>query len=287
MLVTVTTPTYNRAPLLTRLYQSLCRQTCLDFEWLIVDDGSTDGSEQIVKGFISEGKLTIKYFRKPNGGKHTAINLAVRKAQGELFFIADSDDWLPPTSIESVKQHYESIRGNNEYAGICGLDSFPDGNIIGTGLPRMTVDASYLEIRDKYQVSGDMKEVYRTSVLREYPFPEINGETFCSEALIWNRIASKYLLRYFNEVIYTAEYQLDGITASITRIRIKNPVSTMMTYSEWIHYQIPLNRKIRYAINYWRFAFCSKRKVKISSWTMLFAPLGWIMHIIDKWKYNI
>lgn len=285
MLVTVTTPTYNRAGLLPRLYQSLCRQTCADFEWLVVDDGSTDDTGQVVENFMTEGKIAIRYFSKPNGGKHTAVNMAAREARGELLFIADSDDWLPDTAIEKVKQYFSPIRDNKEYAGICGLDSYPDGRVIGNGLSKDMIDASYLEIRDQYQVGGDMKEVYRTSTLREYPFPEIEGETFCSEALIWNRIAEKYKLRYFNDIIYIAEYQSDGITASITKARIKNPVSTMMTYAEWIRYSIPVTRKIRYAINYWRFAFYSKRRVAISSWTLLFAPLGWIMHIMDKRKF--
>lgn len=286
MLVTIATPTYNRASLLPRLYQSLCKQTCKDFEWLVVDDGSIDNTKQVIDGFKKECKIDIKYIYKPNGGKHTALNLAVKKAQGELLFIADSDDWLPMDSIKKVKQYYDPIRGNGDYAGICGLDSYSNGSIIGTGLPKKIIDASYLEIRDRYQVSGDMKEVYRTSVLKEYPFPEIEGENFCSEALVWNRIASKYILRYFNEAIYTAEYQPDGITASITKARIKNPISTMMTYSEWIHYSIPVKRKIRYAINYWRFAFESKKRIGISSWALLVAPFGWILHLMDKRRFE-
>lgn len=285
MLVTVATPTYNRATLLSRLYQSLCQQTCSDFEWLIVDDGSTDGSEQIVKDFISEGKITIKYLRKPNGGKHTAINLAVRKARGELFFIADSDDWLPDSSLDDVVNAYKQVEGDNSFGGVCGLDASPDGIVIGSGLPSNILKVSSLEISDKYGVRGDLKEVFRTSVIRNFPFPEIKGERFCPEVLVWNRIGSKYKMLFFNKVIYIADYQPGGITSAITRARMESPISTMMTYAEWIKYNTSFRRKVKSAINFWRFAFCTNSiGVKIPIWTIIFSPIGWLMHINDKYK---
>lgn len=288
MIVSIITPTYNRAHLLPRLYQSLCRQTYSDFEWIIVDDGSDDNTQNTVNSFIDRHHLDIKYIKKANGGKHTAVNRGIEEASGELSFIADSDDWLPSTSVEKVVLTYDAIRGNKEYAGVCGLDGYPDGKVIGSGLPEKIIDASYLEIRDKFGITGDMKEVYLTSVLREFPFPEIDGERFCSEALIWNRIASKYKLRFFNEIIYYAEYQGDGITSSITKARMKSPIATMMTYSEWICYNIPIGRKIKYAINYWRFAFCTKnRNIKIAPWAKMLMPLGWFIHNLDKRKCKL
>lgn len=171
MLVTVATPTYNRAPLLTRLYQSLCRQTCSDFEWLIVDDGSTDGSEQIVKDFISERKITIKYLRKPNGGKHTAINLAVRKAQGELFFITDSDDWLSETAIADVLEAYSVIKNDENFCGVCGLDQYADGAVVGSGLSHSTIDASPQEIREKWGGDRRFKGSLSNDSTSSFPFP--------------------------------------------------------------------------------------------------------------------
>lgn len=287
--VTICTPTYNRASLLNRLYQSLCRQTCKDFEWLVVDDGSTDQTLELLQKFKDEKKISVRYFSKSNGGKHTALNLGVKEAKGDLFFIADSDDYLPEDSIEVVLSYGRDIievsksAKSKEFGGVCGLDGFVNGQIVGTGLPIEQLDTTAIEIRDKYAVQGDMKEVYLTSVMREFPFPEIQGECFCPEALIWNRIARKYKLRFFNRVIYMVEYQMDGITSSITRARMKSPVATMMTYSEWFDLNISFKKKIRMAINYWRFAFCARhRSVKISSWGNFLLPVGLLMHLNDK-----
>ena len=284
--ITIFTPTYNRADLLPRLYDSLCNQTCKDFEWLIVDDGSQDDTECVVNKFVEDNIFSIRYYKKSNGGKHTAVNLGVQKALGELFFIADSDDFLPLDAVALVKEQWASVKGGDheaDFGGVCGLDGYADGRLVGSGLPQDIIDASYTEIRSKYGITGDMKEVYRTEVMREFPFPEIQGERFCPEALVWNRIAKMYKLRYFNRIIYVAEYQSDGITAGITRARMKNPIATMMTYFEWFGLDVPISQKVRSAINYWRFAFCAKeRTVKIASWGKLLAPIGYIMHLRDK-----
>jgi glycosyltransferase involved in cell wall biosynthesis len=124
MLITVFTPTYNRAKLLKRLYDSLCVQTFTDIEWLIIDDGSVDNTEKIVNGFIAENKIGIRYIKQRNGGKHRAINHGVREAKGELFFIVDSDDWLPEDSLETINKYYQGIKDDKSFAGISGLDGF-------------------------------------------------------------------------------------------------------------------------------------------------------------------
>ena len=121
MLVTIFTPTYNRAYRLTALYESLCSQTCKDFEWLIVDDGSSDNTEELVNGWINENKIDIRYIKQQNGGKHRAINNGVKNARGILFFIVDSDDILPDNSIDRVAVHYKMIEGKSEFGGLCGL----------------------------------------------------------------------------------------------------------------------------------------------------------------------
>ncbi len=284
MLVTVATPAYNRAHLLQRLYRSLCRQTCADFEWLVIDDGSTDHTAIEVDGFAAEGKMDIRYIRKQNGGKHTAVNLAAKEAKGELFFIADSDDWLPKTAIADVIEAYGTIKGDESFAGICGLDRYADGRIVGSGLPRPTIDASPLDIREKWGVKGDLKEVFRTEVIRGHPFPEIPGEKFCPEVLIWNRIGRRYKLRYFNKAIYTVEYQPDGLTNGITRARMNSPAASMMTYSEWFAQAVTFKAKLRMAVNYWRFAFCVpwRRRLRIAGWGKCLMPIGLIFYIKDK-----
>lgn len=284
MLVTIATPTYNRAHLLPRLYGSLCRQTCLDFEWLVVDDGSTDETLKIVNDFIKDGQISVRYINKPNGGKHTAVNMAARVALGQLFFIADSDDWLPSTAIEDVDKAYTSIKSDKSFAGICGLDQYGDGKIVGSGLPQSVIDSTPLEIRDKWGVTGDLKEVFITDIIRRNPFPEIPGEKFCPEVLVWNRIGREHKLRYFNKAIYKVEYQPDGLTSGITRARMNSPVASMMTYSELFDMSPSFMIKLRHAINFWRFAFCAPPRswVSIAGWGKLLFPLGALCHFKDK-----
>ena len=286
MLITVFTPTYNRAHLLPRLYESLCRQTFTDFEWVIVDDGSVDDTKGIVNKFLVDSVefLGIRYFYQENGGKHRAINRGVKEAQGELFFIADSDDSLPPDALEQVARVYETVRGDESFGGVCGLDGTFDGDIIGSGLPLERMDVNSIDLRNRYHVTGDMKEVFRTKVMREFPFPEIPNERFVPEMLVWNRIATKYKLRYFNRIIYLAEYQQDGITSSIVRARMQSPVASMMTYAEMTRYDIPLTQKVKAAVNFWRFYSPARpegeRAPKLRWWWWWTMPLGIVFH----WK---
>jgi glycosyltransferase involved in cell wall biosynthesis len=286
MLITVFTPTYNRRHLLQRLYGSLCCQTYRDFEWIIIDDGSSDNTEHVVNAFISENKIDIKYIQQENGGKHRAINHGVREAKGELFFIVDSDDLLPADSLETIYQTYKDIRNEKSYVGMSGLDGFADGRIIGSGLPQNTINCNSIEIRNKYHVTGDMSEVFRTDVMKEFPFPEVEGEKFCPEVLVWNRIAQKYKLRYINKIIYTAEYQQEGLTSNIVKIRMKSPIASMMCYAEMNRLNIPFAQKIKAAINYWRFRFCSDSGTipALSSLWLFTMPIGYMMHLSDK-KY--
>ena len=308
-MITVFTPTYNRGNLLNRLYQSLCKQKNKEFEWIIVDDGSTDETSCVIKMIQDKHAcedFPIHYYKKENGGKHTAVNMGVQKANGELFFIADSDDILPSNALQTVAEVWEQTKYDNSIGGICGLDGdINDGSIIGTGFPKEVhllnielsnhinigyIDATTRDVRFKLKVDGDMKEVFRTSVLREFPFPEIRGERFCPEVLIWNRIASKYKLRHIHNIIYLVEYQQEGITSAITRSRMDSPIATTMTYAEMLRYDIPLKIKIKSAINYWRFYFClsiEKRrqdKVKLALIWYMFLFLGYIIHVLDKSK---
>src|SRR5574344_640290 len=284
MMITVFTPTYNRGQLLQRLYESLCRQTFKNFEWLIVDDGSTDNTADIVKPFIDGENVNVIYIKQKNGGKHRAINHGVKVAKGELFFIVDSDDQLPSDSLYIISQTYKAVQSDKSFAGISGLDSSIDGKIIGTGLPIDHIDCSTLDIEYKYCITGDLAEVFRTDVLKEFPFPENDGEKFCPEDLVWHRIALKYKLRYINKVIYYAEYQDDGLTSKIIRIRMNSPMASITYYSELTLMNIPFVQKMKSAINYWRFRFCYKGKEiipvisKIWIWT---APLGLLMHLND------
>ena len=289
--ISILTPTYNRGKLLLPLYDSLKNLTFKDFEWLIVDDGSEDDTEQYALSWIAHNiqnaEFPIRYIKKSNGGKHTAINRGVREANGELILILDSDDTLPSDSLATIAQYYEQCKGYKDCAGVCGLMAHHDGQLIGTGFPKDPMYESALLFRyaEKGNVTGDLLEVYKTSVMREFSFPEIENEKFCPESLVWNRIAGKYKLLCFNKVIYYRDYLDGGLTSKIVKIRMNSPVASMMTYSEMLSYNISLKWKIRSAINYWRFRYCIKNKAlkapAVKWYWKAFQIIGLIMHLKD------
>ncbi len=289
MLLTIFTPTFNRAYCLQSLYESLKKQTCKDFEWLIVDDGSSDNTEELVKTWLNEAAFSVHYLKQPNGGKHRAVNLGVQVAKGELFFIVDSDDQLVPNAIERVLFHYNSIKEDVSFAGICGLKAFFDGARVGGENDFGILDCNSLELRYKFNIKGDMAEVIRTTIMKEYPFPEIAGEFFCPEAVVWNRIALKYKIRYFYEKIYLCDYLQDGLTSRITKIRMDSPVCITICYSELVSCDIPFLQRIKASVNYWRFYFCPSRmkKPKIAPFGLLTLPMGIIMHCHDRISLRI
>ena len=283
-LISVFTPTYNRASLLSRLYDTLILQTYKNFEWIIVDDGSKDNTKEVVNSFVAERKIDIHFVQQENGGKHRAINTGVSLAKGELFFILDSDDVLPNNALELVAENYKSIKDNASFAGVSGIDGYFDGQSIGTGLPSELLNCNSVDIRYKYHVKGDMKEIFRTSVMKEFPFPDIEGEKFCPEVLVWNRIARKYKLRYFNKIIYKVEYQPEGLTSNIVKARMNSPITSMICYSEILQLDVPFIDKFKTAINYWRFRLCyhgQSEYPKLKGIWNVVAPLGWLMHLND------
>lgn len=285
--ITILTPTYNRASLLPRLFDSLLRQTNKDFEWIVVDDGSTDNTREVVANLKEKcgGAFPMGYVYKANGGKHMAINIGAERARGELLFIADSDDLLTDDALETVANSWHDISDDKSFAGIAGLDITMDTReVIGSGLPQEHIDCNAIDIRYRHHVTGDMKEVFRTEVLREFPFPEFAGERFCPEQLVWFRMARRYRLRYINKPIYIADYQPDGITAGITRARMRNPSASMLTYAELTECPVPFLVKVKAAINFWRFWHCRTATSVVPRvalrWHWL-RPLGWMMHVRD------
>ena len=283
--ITVFTATYNRGQLLTRLHESLCRQQMREMEWLVVDDGSTDDTAAVVAGFIAAGNIDIRYQQQAHSGKHRAINRGVAQAQGELFFIVDSDDYLPDDALATIVAQWDEVRDNPAMGGVAGLDGRVTGKRIGTGLPSDHIDCSAIDIRNHYHVRGDLAEVFRTAVLRQYPFPEIEGETFCPEDLIWNRVTQEHKLRYFNKIIYIADYQRDGLSSRHVANRMDSPVAVCTHYCELNGYDIPVKQKAKAAINYWRFRACVPRGKQVPKlpwyWSVVGWPAGIAMHRRD------
>ena len=285
MTITVFTPTYNRAYRIKALYDSLKIQSCMDFEWIIVDDGSTDNTGDLVGSWINTTLFPIIYIKQSNGGKHRAINRGVKAAHGELFFIVDSDDILSGNAVERIIYYYSNIRSDKSFGGVCGLKAYYNGEIVGSRRDFGILDCTSLDFRFKYKMKGDMAEVIRTDVMREFPFPEFEGEQFCSEMVLFNRIATKYKLRFFFEKIYFCEYLADGLTASIVNIRMNSPRASELCYYELFHYDISLVQKIKSAINFWRFAYCDSNLdpdyKKKMGWGIILKPIGFIFHLKD------
>lgn len=256
-MISIITATYNREKFLPRLYDSLCKQTSISFEWLVVDDGSTDNTFSLIKKYINENILDIKYIRKENGGKHTAMNLGVSSAKYEYTFFVDSDDYLPNNSLEIIINNILLIRNFSDYAnisGVCGNNIDAAGHLIGDECPNSVV-MNYLDFRYKLKIKGDKSEIFKTQILKDYKFPEFEGEKFCPEALVWNRIALNYDMYFFNKSIYVRDYQNDGLTSKIIKIRKNSPKSTQLYYWElFTNRKVSLYYKIRAGINFLRFS---------------------------------
>lgn len=243
-MITVFTPTYNRAKLLPDLYESLKRQTCKDFEWVIVDDGSTDDTESLVKQWIPQADFSVCYTKKENGGKQRAVNLGVQKAKGEYFFIVDSDDILTDNAVETALKWFDTIKDEKDFGGIGGQKGYKNGKAIGESFDGIYLDATTLE-RAKYRINGDKAEIFYTDVLKKFPFPEFEGEKFVPEALVYNRIAQAgYKLRWFNEIVYLAEYLPDGYSANVDRLLISNWKGYSLYVKELMQSNGPLKAKL-------------------------------------------
>lgn len=224
--ITVFTPTYNRAYIIENLYHSLCRQTYRNFEWLVVDDGSSDNTEALFERLRAEADFPIQYYKKENGGKGRAINYGVDFARGELFFNVDSDDYLTDDALEKVASWEATIAGDKRFCGVVGnLGTAPDvtPNRIFDGPYR---DASLLERYPEYSsdpIDGEHAYVFYTDLQKKYRYPEFEGENFITPAVPWNRMAHDgYLVRVFNDIIWIYEYQPDGLTMD-TRKFMRNP----------------------------------------------------------------
>jgi len=220
---TVFTPTHDRAETLPRVYASLAAQTFRDFEWLIGDDGSTDGTRELVERWRREASFPIRYFWQPHQGKHVAYNSGVRQARGELFLNLDSDDACVPRALERLKQVWDSIpeAERGRFSAVTALCVDQHGALVGDRFPFDPTDSDSLEIRYRYKVRGEKWGFQRTAVLKEFPFPVLDGARHVPPSVVWNAIARHYRTRYVNEVlrIYHVHERSDQLSRAQARIR--------------------------------------------------------------------
>lgn len=214
-LFTVFTPTYNRAHILPRVYESLKRQTFRDFEWLIVDDGSTDETRNIVANFQTQAHFPVRYIWQEHGHKKKAFNRGVKEARGELFLTWDSDDEAIPEALEIFQKHWMEIppEQRDGFVGVCAHCMDKQGKLVGSRFPTDKFDSDSLELRYRYGVTGEKWGFSRTEVLRQFPFPE-DVEGHVPEGVVWSAIARHYKTRFINQVLRIYHKTDDSITAS-------------------------------------------------------------------------
>lgn len=256
MRFTVLTPTYNRAHVLGRVYESLCAQSLRDFEWVIVDDGSMDGTKDLVASWKAD--FPIRYCWKPNGGKHTAMNLGVREARGEFVLFFDSDDRCTPNALERFDYHWRQIPDASKFANLSCLCRTPEGQVIGKPYPADSVDAFTFADQLRYRSSGERWGINRADVLRQYPWPE--GELFVPEGLVWDRISRKYAARFINEALRIYEPSPDSLSSRMTDLRASSPKATLTYYRELALSPAPIAIRLRAAVNFCRFAMLGWRR---------------------------
>ena len=282
MTLTVFTPAYNRAHTIGRTYESLCRQTCKDFEWLVIDDGSTDNTKELVEGWIKENKIPIRYIYQQNQGMHGAHNTAYANITTELNTCIDSDDFMPDDAVENIVYFWKQ-NGSDKYAGIIGLDQVESGEIIGTEFPDNMVETT---LQDFYLKGGkgDKKLVYRTDVITKYPpYPLFEGERYVGLAYKYMLIDQDYTLLTLNKPLVTVEYQADGSSYNMFKQYWRNPKGFAFYRKAEMVTTKSLKRKLMVCIHYvsssiisknWKFIQESPEKLL----TILAIPAGILLY---------
>ena len=310
--LTIFTPAYNRAHTIGRTYESLCRQTCQDFEWLIIDDGSKDNTKELIFSWITkdyefheisdnefEGYsedaswLHIRYCHKENGGLHTGYNKAIELMDTELCVCIDSDDWMPDDAVEKIIKKWEK-EGDDGVGGILGLDFYENGEPIGgyfeNGIERLKM----IEMRSKYHHKGDVKVVHRTEILKRIPpMPSFPGEKNFNPIYLFYEIDVKYPLLLLNDNICFVEYQNDGMSNNMIRQYVNSPRSFSELRKQMMRRpDVSINMKFKNAIHY----VSSQIMIGNRKWlaespmkfmTILAVPFGVILYLVIMYKYKI
>lgn len=256
MMLTIFTPTYNRGQLLHRLYHSLQSQSSRDFEWLIVDDGSTDNTASIVQSFIEEQQIDIRYYRKENGGKHTAYNYALDQARGDWFLCVDADDFLHKdalTSLVTVIQEYYTE------SGIVAYKEDTRGLRLSDTFPRDIKCCKISDLSLRYNCAGEFSLIFPRKLASKHKFPVFSGEWFIGESVVYDRIDKACDCMLLPKVITVCEYQPDGYSSNFTKLMKQNPSGFCLYFLQRIDLQVKLLPRIVHAGKYWCFRWICKR----------------------------
>lgn len=289
VLLTVFTPAYNRAHTLPRTYESLCRQNCKDFIWLIVDDGSQDNTAELVRQWQRRHNgFEIRYIYKENGGMHTAHNTAYEHIDTELNTCIDSDDKMAPGAVEKILRKWEQVKDKG-YAGIIALDADFDGNVIGRGFPEGMTETSVIGY---YAAggSGDKKLVYRTDIINQYPpYPVFEGEKYVALSYKYRLIDQTYKMAVLDEIVCNVEYQPDGSTGTMWKQYLKNPRGFAFWRKTCMQYPYSAKRLVMDCIHYVSSSLIAGNKHFIAEspkklLTLLCLIPGWLLSAIVRRK---
>ena len=252
--ITIFTPTYNRVDTLRRLYESIANQKYDNIEWIIVDDGSTDGTEDLVASLIKEGTVEIRYFYKSNGGKHTALNLGIHEASKEYFFCVDSDDYLENGAISIIQDTI--IRERPE--GIIAYKSeHPYHKRIGSMFPEHLEYVTLINLINDYKCSGDRAIIHKTSAIKDCLIPEVVGQRFFPETYLFDRFDEKHKSYLLRENLCVCEYMPEGYSSSFRQLMIDNALAMKMFFSRRIDMNVSWGIRYDAAYRYVAFSLLS------------------------------
>ena len=291
-LLSIVTSTYNRSALLRRCFDSLCVQTDNRFEWIIVDDGSTDETAQTAAAFQRERPdMPIRYVYKENGGKHTALNAAHRLISGDMVLILDSDDRLVPTAVEEIFRGWEQ-HNDSSIGAVIFLKGYAADDPFALGLQEHVPFNMYREHTNNIH-SRDFCDVFRAEAFKRFPFPVFEGEKFLSESVLWNQMAQEYRIVYINKVLYLAQYLEDGLTKSGRAMRIRVPRGGMLAADQYMDRRCSVKLRFKNGLLYNCYSFFAGEPAnevlhtsRAPALAVLTRPGGWILYRYWKRKYG-
>ncbi|ESU73770.1 beta-glycosyltransferase [Geobacillus thermopakistaniensis] len=269
--LTIFTPTYNRGYILKNCYESLCRQINKNFIWLIVDDGSTDNTEELVNTWIKENRIKIVYIKQKNAGKHVAHNTGVLNCNTEMFVCVDSDDYLTDDAVKVIYDNWGYIKLNNSLAGMIALRGHNHQEALGTRMPKGINKCKISDLYQKYGFKGDTMMVFKTDILKRNLFPVFEGEKFVTEAVIYDKIDQNYEMMLLDKILYICEYLEDGYSRNIQEVHRKNPIGYIYFLTQRIEFAKNRSERYRAVANYLAGCWSVKYKhpIKNSNYKML------------------
>jgi len=291
MFLTVCTPTYNRAYTLNRVYKSLVAQSLKNFEWIIIDDGSDDNTKQLVNEFIAKKKVNIRYFYQTNQGKHIALNKGMELAKGKLFTCLDSDDWLYSNAIEKINSTWQQVQDNDGIVGIISLDSFENGDIIGTRFPEKLKQANWIDLNFKYGVTGDKDYYFRTNQLKKIKFPSYKNNKHMPPSYQYYLLSKKFDFSLLNTPTKYVEYLNDGISKNKYNKYVVAP-DNFAQYRFDIMDLIPSSKRKLMNTIHFNSSLClgniklKPKKIRNKILVYLTKPLGYLLSMYIKVRVN-